>query len=102
MAILEERHDEADNYERRDTMLIAGDGVPHVTAGENCNALVCSMVKEKLKIIISPNDISTSHRTGPKPRSPRVEDKRNIIVKLCKRNFKCELLSACRKRKLNI
>ena len=102
MAILEERHDDAGDYERRDTLLIAGDGVPHVTAGENCNVLVWSMIKEKLKINISPNDISTSHRTGPKPRSPRVEDKRNIIVKLCRRDFKCELLSACRKRKPNI
>ena len=56
MAILEERHDDADAYERRNTLLISGDGVPHVAAGENCNALVCSMVKEKLKINISPND----------------------------------------------
>ena len=48
MAILEERHDDAD-ARRRDTLLISGDGVPHVAAGENCNALVCSMVKEKLK-----------------------------------------------------
>ena len=101
MAILEERHDDADAYERRDTLLISGDGVPHVAAGENCNALVCSIVKEKLKINIFPNDISTSHRTGPKPRSPQVEDKRNIIVKLCRRDFKGELLSACRKCKPN-
>ena len=101
MAILEERHDDADAYERRDTLLISGDGVPHVAAGENCNALVCSMVKEKLKINISPNDISTSHRTGPKPRSPQVEDKRNIIVKLCRRDLKGELLSAFRKCKPN-
>ena len=101
MAILEERHDDADAYERRDTLLISGDGVPHVAAGENCNALVCSMVKEKLKINISPNDISTSHRTGPKPRSPQVADKRNIIVKLCRRDLKGELLSACRKCKPN-
>ena len=45
--------------------------------------------------------ISTSHRTGPKPRSPQVEDKRNIIVKLCRRYLKGELLSACRKCKPN-
>ena len=82
MAILEERHDDADAYERRDTMFISGDGVPYVTVGENCNDLVCSMVKEKFKINISSNDISTSLRTGPKPRFPQVQDKRNIIVKL--------------------
>ena len=53
--------------------------------------------KEKLKINISPNDISTSHRTGPKPCSSQVEDIRNtnIIVKLCRRDLKGKLLPAC-------
>ena len=35
---LEERLEDADAYERRETLIFSGQGTPDVTAGENCTA----------------------------------------------------------------
>ena len=58
---LESSIDDADAYERRDTVIIAGSSIPNETAGEICTNLVTSIVEEKLKLQISPSDISTAH-----------------------------------------
>ena len=102
LAQLEDRHDDAEAYERRDTLIISGDGVPEASLGENCTVIVSSMIREKLRKNISAGDISVSHRIGQKPRSPQHVDRRNIFVKLCRRNLKDELLSACRSLRPNI
>ena len=48
-----------------------------------------------------PADISRSHRLGKRPIN-QVNDKRNIIVKLCRRDMKRDILSACRNMKPNM
>ena len=102
LAQLEERHDDAEAYERRNTLIISGDGVPEASQGENCTAIVSNMIREKLRMNISAGDIFVSHRIGQKPRSAQHVDRRNIIVKLCRRNLKDELLSMCRFLRPNI
>lgn len=92
---LEERIDDADAYERRDTILISGSAIPSVTVGENCNALACDAIKNKLKLNVSSTDISTCHRTGKMPTNQQ-PDKRSIVVKLCRRELKRDILDACR------
>ena len=77
---MEEKLDEADAYERRDTVILSGQDLPTATDGERSCDVVCSLVKEKLKLNICSTDISTAHRIGPKPRT-QGPDKRNIIVK---------------------
>ena len=47
---LEERIDDGDAYERRDTLVFSGEGVPAATSEENPVAVVCGLVREKLKI----------------------------------------------------
>ena len=37
---LEEKADHSDAYERRDTVIVSGDGVPEVTGGEICSNIV--------------------------------------------------------------
>jgi hypothetical protein len=59
------------------------------------------LVKEKLKLNILPTDISTAHRIGRKPVNQQ-PDKRNIILKLCRRDIKRDLLYACRQLKPDI
>jgi hypothetical protein len=54
VAKLEDRVDDSDAYERRDTLVISGPGLPQVTATEVCSTLVCSLIKEKLKVKSSP------------------------------------------------
>ena len=95
---LEEKIDENDQYERRDTLIISGPNLPLVTADENCAEIVRKIAQDKLQYILAPTDISVAHRLGPKPTSQR-PDKRKIIVKFCRRNTKVDLLGAARRMK---
>lgn len=101
VARLEERSDESDAYERKDSLIFSGDALPAFATGENCTNVVCSLVKEKLKINISPTDVSSSHRLGKKPLTQQA-DRRNIIVKLCRKDLKHDILLACRDVKPNM
>ena len=92
---LEEKVDDAEAYERRDTLVFSGEAIPQVSDDENCTLEVCNLVKDKLKVQILPTDISTAHRLGKKP-SNQQTDRRNIIVKLCRRDLKRDILFACR------
>ena len=92
---LESTLDQADNYERLDTIILSGTSIPIHATGENCNKLVRELVKAKLKIELPLTEINTAHRLGRKPLS-QVTDKRNIIVKLCRRETKRQLMIASR------
>ena len=98
IANMEEIIDDADAYERRDTLIFSGDAIPQFKTGENCRDIVCNLAKDKLNLQIAHTDVSTSHRLGKKPEDQRV-DKRNIIVKLCRRDLKRDLINACKEKK---
>lgn len=95
---LEERVDDADAYERRDTLEISGKSIPPCTRDEVCSQLVLQHIRDKLKVNMAPSDISVAHRIGKKPQTQKT-DNRNIILKLCRRDLKKDLLDACRKFK---
>jgi hypothetical protein len=95
---LEEKVDDGDAYERRDTLIFSGDGVPAVAAEESCRDIICSLVTNKLHLVMRPADISTAHRLGRKPLS-QLPDRRKIAVKLCRRDLKRDILYACRQEK---
>ena len=98
---LTEKIDDGDAYERRDTLLISGDGLPPVAEGEDTSAIARDLIKEKLKINLQTNDISTSHRLGRKPAS-QGPDKRKIVLKLCRRDLKKDILFASKSLRPNI
>ena len=60
--------------------------------------LVCDLLKTGLRINVSSADISTVHRVGKKSINQQV-DERNIIMKLCRRDLKGDVLRACRQLK---
>ena len=91
LAAVDERCDEADAYERRDTVIVSGGELPVPAEGENCSQVFCNTIKNKVSLIIKPSDISVAHRLGRKPAS-QSEDRRGIIVKLCRR----DLMKACK------
>ena len=95
---LEEKLDDSDSYERRDTVILSGDAIPPATSDEVCRDLVVNIVKEKLKINIASSDISTAHRVGKRPISQR-PDNRKIVVKLCRRDIKRDLMYSRRNLK---
>lgn len=96
---LENDVDDAAAYERRDTLIFSGD-IPAVTPGENTNEVVREVLRNKLKLNLQDSDLSSCHRLGR--RSTRQgPDRRNIIVKLCRRDIKADILAACRANKPN-
>ena len=95
---MESKIDDADAYERRDTLIISGEEVPVVTPGENCTDIVGGLIKNKLKLSVAPRDVSTAHRQGKKPNNQQA-DKRNLIVKFYRRDLKKDILTACRRLK---
>ena len=98
---LEERVDDAKAFERRDTLVFFGEAMPQVSADENCTTVVRNLVKEKLKVQLLPTDISTAHRLGKTPSNQQV-DRRYIIVKLCRRDLKRDILFACQNIRPNM
>ena len=89
---LEEKIEDNDSYERRDTLVLSGSAIPPASNMENCPDIVCKF--------ISASDISVSHRLSTKSSSQRTP-KKDIIVKFCRRNTKLDVLNSCRKSKPN-
>ena len=84
VAELEDKIKDSESYERRDAVIVSGDGIPAVTDNEDSFKIVTQLIKDKIKRIVNPTDISVAHRLGRKP--DQGPDKRKIIlVKLCRR-----------------
>ena len=90
--------DDSEAYERRDTLILSGSDLPAVQVGELTTNVCCDIVKKKLNFNMNTTDISISHRIGKKP-SAQGPDRRSLMVKLCRRDIKTTLLSACRDQK---
>ena len=88
--------DDGEAYERRDTIVLSGDSIPPVSQGEKCSEIARKLIKDELNLVLPPETISTSHRLGRKPQT-QTEDKRKIIVKLCRRDLKGDLIRASRR-----
>ena len=92
--------DDNDAYERRDTIVLSGNAIPVYSQGENSAHLAREIFKNELRMEVPENSISVAHRIGKKPANQQ-PDKRNIIVKLCRRDLKRPLITACQKRAPN-
>ena len=98
IAALQDRNDDLENYGRRNTIIISGSALPQVLRDENCIDLATDVVKNRLSIRdFERTDIDVAHRLG-KPR-PGSSDRRNIIVKLVRRENKRKIFLACRVNK---
>ena len=95
---MEEQLDDQEAYERKNTVIISGAAVPAVSANENVTQLVCSMARETLRLNLTQADISVAHRLGSKPQN-QGQDRRRIVVKLCRQETKNALLANARKVK---
>ena len=62
--------------------------------------MLCGLIKDKLKVNILPSDISTAYRLGRKP-AVQGQDRRGLILKLCRRDLKGDLLGASRRIRPN-
>lgn len=92
---LENKIEDTEAYERRDTVILSGSAVPLAADNEESTKVVTDIIKERVGVIIKPSDISVAHRLGKKP-DTQAPDRRNIIVKLCRREIKQDLIKACK------
>ena len=95
---LEEKIDDAEAYERRDCVVVSGEAVPPAQTGENCIQVACKLFRDKLNLNVSPSEVSTAHRLGKKP-SVQGADRRKLILKLCRRDLKKEIIQVCKQVK---
>ena len=70
MTNLKEKIDDADAYERRDTLIFSGDCVPPVKVEESCNHLVCDLLNSELSLnvirrLIKPRNLYINERLTP-------------------------------------
>ena len=75
---LEDKIEDNELYERRDTVIVSGDGIPAVSDNEDSSKIVTQLIKDKINLIVNPADISVAHRLGRKP--DHGPDKRKIIL----------------------
>ena len=92
---LDDKLEDAETYERRDTVVFSGSELPSVTESEDCTKIVIDLLKDKVNYFLRPTEISVAHRLGQKTETQK-PDKRNIIVKLCRREIKNDIMKACR------
>ena len=88
--------DDSDAYERRDTIILSGSALPSVTNGENCIDITRDILHTKLKLVVPASEFNTAHRLGARP-DGRTPDKRSIIVKLCRRETKRNIIITSKK-----
>ena len=80
--------DRLEQYSRRDSVRVCGIAE---TDNENTNDIVVRVAKD-MGVVISPNDISVSHRVGG-PRRGRNSDKpRPILAKFVRREFTSQIM----------
>ena len=92
---LEEKIDDNEAYERRDTVIFSGTDIPTAQEAEDTVKVITTLVKDKIGVVMKKDDISVAHRLGPK-RNTQGIDKRSIVVKLCSRDTKLDLMKACK------
>ena len=88
---LENLVDEEDSYVRRESLIFSGPMTHNDDQNENCSEFIRGRIKSKMNIELNANEISVTHRLGPK--SPaQGPDKRAITVRFIRRDRKREIL----------
>ena len=95
---LEEKGEKNEAYSGRDCIILSGPGLPKGSSSENCCQVALNALKSKINITVDPKDVSVAHRLG-KPPTDSNEDSRKIIVKLCRRDLKSDIMGAAKAMK---
>ena len=91
--------DDADQYERKDSVILSGKAVPDMTPNENTHELVQHLLKQHLDVEITKYDINTTHRLGPIKNGEINSNKRNIYIKFVRRDVKKEVIAKSKQKK---
>ena len=91
--------DDADQYERKDSVILSGTAVPDMTSSEDTHDLVQRLLKNHLDVDIVKQDINTTHRLGPVRGAGSNSNKRNIYIKFVRRDVKKEVIEKSKQKK---
>ena len=91
---LEERIEENEAYERRDSLIISGSTIPAPNNDEDCSSIVRDLLLRHVNVNVREQEISVTHRLGI-----RSGGSKSIIVKFCRRSTKVDVLASARKKK---
>ena len=90
--------DDADQYERKDSVILSGPAVPDMTSSEDTHQLVQQLLKDHLDVTIVKQDINTTHRLGPVRGAGDNTNKRNIYIKFVRRDIKKEVIQKSKQK----
>ena len=88
--------DDADQYERKDSVILSGSAIIPFVESENTHELVQGLLKDHFDTEITDLDISTTHRLGPVKSS--TPSKRNIYVKFVRRDVKKKVVQKSKEK----
>ena len=91
---LEDKIDQNDAFDRRETLVFSGKSLPIFSNNENVTQVLNKVLKDKLKLPLPENSIATSHRVGKIP--VRGEDRRAIVARFCNRDMKIDIMKAAK------
>ena len=100
VSVLEDRIEDNDIYERKDTVVISGNKVPVVSSSENTFDVALKLLNGQLKTTLNSSDFSEGHRLRPK-KPNQTPERVPIIIKFCRRNLKTDVLSRARTAKID-
>lgn len=95
---IKNRLEDIESYQRSESLIISGNALPEVKNGENCSHAVVDILKNQMNFVLPKEAISAAYRLGKKS-SAQTADKRNIFVKLNKREDKQSILASCKTAK---
>ncbi|KAI3388286.1 hypothetical protein SNEBB_000505 [Seison nebaliae] len=94
---LEMSADDSEMLERKNCLVLSGTGLPSATTGEICKVISSELIKDKLNLIVPPEEITSAYRVGKKPINQQ-PDKRSIVMKLSRPDIKKDILYASREK----
>lgn len=96
---MEDRIEDNDMYERRDTLVFSGAKLPVQQPNEDTSGIIAKLLKDNLNFPNLPNsEISVSHRLSSRD-TKGLSGRSPIIVKFCRRHTKVDILNRARKKK---
>ena len=95
LELLDNKMDEKDVSERSNEIIISGFNIPVAQPDEDSSSVVRNILKDNLKLNVSPVDIIKSYRIGKK-NSAHANDIRSIHVKLSKQELKNDIIATSR------
>ena len=99
ISTLEEKIDQDDAYERKDSLIFSGKNIPAYKTTEDTASVLIKCLKDCLGYVLQPNEISVLHRLQENKRRGNAPDHRAIYVKFCRRSIRKDILEAGRRMK---